>query len=161
MAIIDALTQIYNKKYFLEQLQSEVSNSFAYERDLCLLLFDIDHFKKVNDKYGHQAGDFILAELCKVVQKTVRERDIFARYGGEEFVMILPDTELEPAYQLAERIRAAVESHQFEFGEDSIPITVSIGVKLLTSEMTANKLIEDTDKNLYASKKAGRKRVTK
>lgn len=157
---IDVLTQIYNKRYLLEQFEIEIKNAFLYLRPMSILMFDIDYFKQVNDTHGHLAGDFILFELAKAVKEVLREQDIFARYGGEEFILILPNTLFEDAVQLAERIRSTIETHKFEFDDTVIPTTISIGVSLLGQGMSIEALIESVDKKLYQSKTNGRNCVT-
>ncbi|MGE0174267.1 MAG: diguanylate cyclase [Oligoflexales bacterium] len=161
MATIDAGTQTFNKKYFLESLESEFKFSKSFDRELSLIYFDLDFFKKVNDTYGHNAGDFILKETSSLVKKAVRKDDIFCRFGGEEFVVLLPNTNAKVAYELAERIRKTVEKHAFAFDNVKIKQTLSLGVSQLNKDMTAPKeFLDDADKKLYKSKQTGRNKVT-
>ncbi len=161
MATIDTGTQIFNKKYLLESLESEFKFSRAYNRPLSLIYYDLDHFKKVNDVYGHNAGDYILKETARITGLAIRKDDVFARFGGEEFCIILPGTEAKTAADLAERIRQAVEAHEFCFDDKVMKQTVSLGVTQLDSSMSSPKeFLESADQKLYRSKKEGRNRVT-
>lgn len=161
MATIDGGTQTFNKKYLLESLQSEFKFSRTYARDLSVIYFDLDHFKKVNDTYGHNAGDFILKEISTKVKNSIRKEDIFCRFGGEEFVILLPNTDAKTAYELAERIRVSIENHVFIFSSQNLKQTISLGVSQLNNDMLdPQDLLHDADKKLYQSKKNGRNRVT-
>jgi diguanylate cyclase (GGDEF)-like protein len=160
MTIIDGLTQIHNKRYLLEALEREMIRGRRHERDLAILLFDIDHFKRINDVHGHLAGDFVLKELARIVQSRIRRDEVFARYGGEEFAIILPETSLGGAIALAETLRSKVAEHLFVFQADSIKVTISVGTALLhESDRTANDLIKRADEKLYMAKNSGRNRV--
>jgi diguanylate cyclase (GGDEF)-like protein len=160
MTIIDGLTQIHNKRYLHEALEREIIRGRRHERELSILMFDIDHFKRVNDVHGHLAGDFVLKELARIVQSRIRRDEVFARYGGEEFAIILPETDLEGALQLAETLRQKVAEHAFVFQADTMRVSISIGAALLTeNEKTANELIKRADERLYAAKNGGRNRV--
>jgi diguanylate cyclase (GGDEF)-like protein len=161
MATIDALTQAFNKKYLLEALDSEFKFSRTYSRPLSIIYFDLDHFKNVNDTYGHNVGDFILKETCEVVKSQTRKDDILCRFGGEEFVILLPTTEAPTAYELAERIRKAIETHEFVVDSLKLQQTISAGVAQLTANMnTPTQLLEEADQKLYQSKTNGRNQVT-
>lgn len=169
MATIDAGTQIFNKQYLMDALESEFRYSRTYARDLSLIVYDLDFFKKINDTYGHNAGDYVLRESAALVKGAVRKDDILGRYGGEEFVIILPNTEQKTANDLAERIRAKHEAHvfQFDFEKDGSKKrvdhrqTISIGVAQLKPNIaTAKDLFEVADQKLYHSKQNGRNRVT-
>ena len=127
-----------------------------------LAMFDIDHFKQVNDTYGHQAGDTVLRDLAKNVASLVRVNDVFCRYGGEEFAIILPESSLADATVACEKIRKAIEEFTFSHNGTEIPITISIGVKMLdpgAGDVTPDEMIEAADKLLYAAKQQGRNRV--
>ena len=128
MTIKDGLTDIYNKRYFLEALDREMSRAQRYKRNLSILLFDIDHFKKINDTYGHLAGDHVLQSLAQLVSSRSRREEVFSRYGGEEFVILLPETPMKGAMELANLLRKLVHTHEFEFEGESIPVTISVGV---------------------------------
>jgi diguanylate cyclase (GGDEF)-like protein len=158
MTIFDGLTQIYNKRYALEFLEREVSRAKRHLRPLSLLMMDIDHFKKVNDTYGHLAGDSVLKELAYAVSERIRKEELFARFGGEEFIIILPESDLQGAVRFGEIVKQLVEKHPFSFEEVVIPVTVSIGVANfdpLVHEIAA-KLVEQADNNLYVAKNKGR-----
>jgi len=159
---IDSLTQAFNKRYFLQCLDDELKRCLRYGRQVSLAMFDIDHFKKVNDTYGHQAGDTVLRDLAKNVADLVRVNDVFCRYGGEEFAIILPESSVEDAVIACEKIRSAIESFKFSHDGTPIAITISIGVKTLdpsAGDVTPNQMIEAADKLLYVAKQEGRNRV--
>jgi two-component system, cell cycle response regulator len=160
MTIVDGLTQIHNKRALFEALEKELMRARRYERDLSLLMFDIDFFKRINDQYGHLAGDHVLRELARIVSERIRREEVFARYGGEEFVILLPETPLPGAAALAESLRARVANHPFVFQGERIPVTVSIGTALLgENDKVAADLIQRADEKLYEAKRGGRNRV--
>jgi two-component system cell cycle response regulator len=160
MTIIDGLTQAHVKRYLLEALEKEIIRARRHTRDLCFIMFDIDHFKKINDVHGHLAGDFVLKELARIVQGRIRRDEVFARYGGEEFAIVLPETNLEGARALAEGLREKVEQSRFVFQNESIKVTISIGVSMLTEpDKTSMDLIRNADAKLYEAKRGGRNRV--
>src|SRR6185295_10150347 len=160
MTIIDGLTQAHVKRYLMESLEKEMIRARRHARDLSFIMFDIDHFKKINDFHGHLAGDFVLKELARIVQSRIRRDEVFARYGGEEFAIILPETNMEGAKALADGLREKIESSRFVFQGDNIPVTVSIGVAILTeNDKTALDLIRSADGKLYEAKRSGRNRV--
>lgn len=161
MTNIDAPTQAWNKKYLTEQLQTEFNYSRRSGRDLSVIYFDLDHFKKVNDTYGHAAGDLILKETAGLVKSFIRKDDIFCRFGGEEFVIVLPNTNSKVAQDLAERLRQQIGQHAFKYEGKKIQQTVSLGVSQLNKDMAdADALLADADRKLYLSKTNGRNRVT-
>jgi diguanylate cyclase (GGDEF)-like protein len=159
MTIVDGLTQVHNKRYLFESLEREVIRARRHQRDLCAIMFDIDFFKRVNDRYGHLAGDYVLRELARLVQERIRRDEVFARYGGEEFAIVLPETPLEGAVALAEDLRTRVEEHRFVFQGERMPVTVSIGCAALTEHASASDLLQQADEKLYEAKRAGRNRV--
>jgi len=165
MAITDELTQIYNRRHFHNSLDRELSRSKRYGHPLSLLMLDIDHFKRVNDFYGHQIGDDVLIGLAAIVKSTTREMDVVARYGGEEIAVILPETDGRGAVLNAEKIRGSIETHAFEIHEGkTLKVTVSVGVSCLEQiagkeEGRANKLIKSADEAMYLAKKSGRNQV--
>jgi diguanylate cyclase (GGDEF)-like protein len=160
MMTFDGLTQIFNKRYFHETLEREVSRSRRYGRDLSLILFDIDHFKQKNDTYGHLAGDSILRELSNVVRHKLRREDIFARVGGEEFAVLVPEVALKGALEVAEKIRQVVEKTSFRFEQQVILTTVSLGVAVWAGgEDRPEELYKRADTALYAAKEGGRNRA--
>lgn len=160
MTIVDGLTQVHNKRYLFDALEREVVRARRHGRDLGLLMFDIDHFKQVNDEYGHLAGDSVLKDLVRVVKERIRRDEILARYGGEEFAIILPETKLDGALALAESIRARIAEARFTFQGQVIPISVSIGIAIFDErDRNAAELIQRADEQLYLAKRGGRNRV--
>lgn len=160
MTIKDGLTEIYNKRYFLEALDREMARAQRYSRPLSLLLFDIDHFKKVNDTFGHLAGDHVLQVLAGLISTRARREEVFARYGGEEFVVLLPETTKDGAMELAERLRERVDKYNFLFDGEEIPVTISVGVAAMDEEaITTTEFIKRADKAMYKAKTDGRNRV--
>ncbi len=160
MTICDGLTQINNKRYFLEFLEREMGRCHRYNRSLSLIMFDIDHFKAVNDTHGHLAGDYVLKELAQLIKTRIRKEECFARYGGEEFAVVMPEAGAENARKFAEKARRMVEDHVFTFESKKIPVTISLGVADLTGDTTEpGQFIKLADANLYKAKKAGRNRV--
>ena len=159
MTIIDGLTQIHNKRYLFEALEREITRARRHERALCAVMFDVDFFKRINDHYGHLAGDYVLRELAQLVQSRIRRDEVFARYGGEEFVIILPETLLDGAVALAESLRVKVAEHRFSFQGERIPVTISMGCALMETEDTAAQLIQRVDEKLFEAKRTGRNRV--
>lgn len=160
LTIMDGLTQINNKRYFLEFLEREMGRCHRYNRALSLIMFDIDHFKKINDQSGHLAGDYVLRELASVIRQRIRKEECFSRYGGEEFAVIMPEAGPENARRFAEKIRRMLQDHHFAFEGKDIPVTISIGVADMTGDMTEPlQFIKMADANLYKAKKAGRNRV--
>ncbi|MBI2500857.1 MAG: GGDEF domain-containing protein [Deltaproteobacteria bacterium] len=162
MAVVDALTGAYNKRYFEERLNEEFSYCLRNNVPLSLMMIDIDHFKQVNDSYGHPAGDFILGRVAALAKSIIRNEDIFARYGGEEFVAILKGTDAAGARVLAERLRKLIEESLFQFEENSIQITISIVLSSLLGKNHASheEMVRIADQCLYQSKNAGRNRVS-
>jgi diguanylate cyclase (GGDEF)-like protein len=160
MTIIDGLTQIYNKRYLYEALDRELIRGRRHERELCILMLDIDHFKRINDVHGHLAGDYVLKEVARVIQGRIRRDEVFARYGGEEFAIILPETPLSGAVALAETLRQKVADYSFVFQADSIKVTISLGAALMEeTDRAASDIIKRADEKLYQAKRTGRNRV--
>lgn len=163
LAFRDGLTNLYNHRYFQEILETETARAHRYKKDLCLIFFDIDFFKKVNDSYGHPAGDQVLIALAKQLKVAIRPSDIIARYGGEEFMVILPETNESGMAVLAERLRRAVMGITTEFNEFKINVTISSGGVYFSPDhggITKQNLIDTADRALYMSKKNGRNRFT-
>jgi two-component system cell cycle response regulator len=160
-AVTDGLTRCYNKAYFNQHCEMEVKKSKALGTPLSLILFDLDHFKKLNDTYGHDAGDYTLKELSQLIRNGgVREGDIFARYGGEEFVVLLPHTNLKQAFEIAERLRLLVAEHDFLYDGKKLPVTSSVGVADFRQGVeTGTDLFKRVDAALYKSKEGGRNQV--
>jgi diguanylate cyclase (GGDEF)-like protein len=161
LTIIDALTQIYNQRALLEFLERELVRSARHGRPLAMLMVDIDMFKQVNYDYGHLAGDFALREMASIVNAAVRREDLFARYGGEEFAIVLVESTVKEAREVAERLRKSIEEHIFSYETNPFHVTVSIGIACTTgNEMLSTRdMIHRADANLYAAKRNGRNRV--
>ena len=162
-ALRDPLTRLFNKRYFLDRLDSELKFAHRHQASVSLLMLDIDHFKKVNDTNGHLGGDAVLINLAGILTRAVRNEDVVARFGGEEFAIILRAIPLEPALHLAERLRRLVEQSATPFGGRELRATVSIGVAgyPTTQVDRIEPLIEAADKALYRAKDAGRNRVSR
>lgn len=157
LTTVDGLTQVFNKRYFVETLEREIGRAQRYRRDLSLIMFDIDKFKPINDTYGHLAGDHILKQLAATIKTRIRREDILARYGGEEFAIILPEIDRENAINFAEKIRALVDKASFRFEETRIPVTISIGLASISPETReAEEFIKAADEKLYEAKNRGR-----
>lgn len=157
----DGLTKCYNKIFFNNQLELEVKKCKVTGSPLTLIIFDLDHFKKLNDNYGHDAGDFVLKEKARLIRENgIRQGDIFARYGGEEFCILLPNTNLKQGFEIAERLRKLVEKHEFIYDGKRLPVTASIGVA--DYRMGVNNgtdLFKRADSAVYKSKEGGRNQV--
>jgi two-component system, cell cycle response regulator len=162
LTIIDGLTEIHNKRYLMEFLDREIARSSRHNRPLSLLMLDIDHFKTINDDFGHLGGDFTLRELASRVKGTVRKEELFARYGGEEFTVVLPETTSEGAVMAAERILKVVSQTPFKFEDKVYQVTVSAGVTTTQGEadISPPELIRRSDEKLYEAKNQGRNRVS-
>jgi diguanylate cyclase (GGDEF)-like protein len=160
MTIIDGLTGAHNKRYFLEFLEREIARCARYRRPLSLLMFDIDHFKAINDQHGHLTGDFVLREMSRRLLGRVRREELLARYGGEEFAAVLPETDNNGAKIFGEQIRRMVADEGFEYEGDKFQVTVSVGISTLEGQdMDAMSFIKLADDNLYRAKREGRNRV--
>jgi len=169
LSLTDHLTGLYNKRYFLMRLEEETARARRYKQDLSLIFCDIDHFKSINDNYGHHCGDIILKEVgellgggmgdLKIVSR-LRKSDIIARYGGEEFVVILPETATENAAIAAEKMRKALEDFTFHINSEEISVTMSFGVAGLDDQVKdAEDLIQRADHAMYKAKESGRNQV--
>jgi diguanylate cyclase (GGDEF)-like protein len=157
----DGLTRAFNRKYFDERLDGEFAFALRHNTPLSLLMVDVDHFKSVNDSWGHPAGDAVLVDLAAHVLRVIRTEDVLARYGGEEFAVLSRGIRLVEAVAFGERLRAAIEKHVFKCGAQRIPVTVSIGVAALPSAAIGQPaaLVRAADDALYRAKAAGRNRV--
>lgn len=161
MTIIDGLTEIHNKRYLLEFTAREMARCRRYDRALSLIMFDVDHFKRINDTHGHTAGDYVLRTLAQAVAPRVRTEELFARYGGEEFTIVLPESDLEHAALFAEKVRELIEGTPFTFDGKAIPVTVSLGVGQMSDVLVSpENFLHAVDGALYASKNGGRNRVS-
>ena len=160
MTIIDALTGAHNKRYFIEFLEREIARCSRYGRPLSLLMFDIDHFKQINDTHGHLTGDYVLREMSGRLLGRIRKEELLARYGGEEFACVLPETTHEGALHFGEQIRQIVGGQPFQYEGDTFTVTISVGVATLDGEsMDPLSFIKRADSNLYRAKHEGRNRV--
>lgn len=158
--LIDALTGVNNRRSLETNLQEEVDRHKRYGHPLSLIMFDIDHFKQINDTYGHQCGDSILQAIATLISSSIRKEDTLARYGGEEFCCLLPETTLEAAMILAERFRKKIADHLFLCQEDSVHVTISLGVSTMSSKTTTPELLlKNADDGMYAAKNKGRNRI--
>lgn len=159
MAVTDSLTGLYVRRYFMVKLQEEIHRAERYGKRLSVIMADLDRFKKINDTYGHDAGDRALKTISQFLQKNIRDVDAIARYGGEEFVMLIPDADKEAAYCLAQRLREELGKVKFE---DLPPITISLGIATFPSDSTdIEELIKKADAAMYEAKQKGRNRVVK
>ena len=157
---IDGLTELHNKRYFDEMLEREVSRSSRYERTFSLVIFDLDHFKKINDSFGHLAGDAVLRQLGILIKGRLRRDDVIARVGGEEFALLLPEVDVEGGRQTAEKLREAVDAFDFVFEGSALDVTISAGVAQWVDGVADGKdLLRIADEKLYAAKRNGRNRV--
>jgi diguanylate cyclase (GGDEF)-like protein len=158
---VDGLTQVFNRRYFNEALEREFNRSKRYDRALCLIAFDIDHFKLVNDTHGHLAGDNLLRQLAAAVKPRLRREDIFARTGGEEFGILVPEIPLDGARTTAEKVRRIVEATPLKVDQTMVPVTISLGCAMLGPEdATSEDLYKRADERLYEAKQGGRNRVS-
>ena len=158
-AVIDPLTGCYNRREFESQLKRNIAGATRYQSDLSVFMFDLDHFKRINDTYGHQAGDKVLQDVVSLVQRNIRSGDILARYGGEEFIAILPETGKVKAMELADRLRRKISQKPVSWGGETIRVTASFGVSELTRNADMTRIIQDADTMLYKAKLNGRNTV--
>jgi two-component system, cell cycle response regulator len=161
LSITDHLTHLYNRRYMMDALDIEFRRTLRKKGDLSLMLMDADNFKGVNDTYGHQQGDMVLAALAEAVQVELRSYDIAARYGGEEFAMVLPETSLQAGVTVAERLRKSVQEMAFPPPMEGLVMTISVGVAALPSAGidSPDAMIRAADEALYRAKQNGRNRV--
>lgn len=159
MAVTDGLTNLANRKHLDSMLSEEVQRAQRHNRDLALLMIDIDHFKTINDVHGHLTGDRVLAGMALLLKQRLRSGDRVGRYGGEEFCAVLPETDLPSALSIAENLRALVATSPFPVESKRLAVTVSIGAAGMTSPMQATDLYRAADRKLYQAKNEGRNRV--
>ncbi|MFH1075507.1 MAG: diguanylate cyclase, partial [Pseudomonadota bacterium] len=161
LSTIDELTGLYNRRYFVDALHREFASAVRYNKELVLFMMDLDHFKNVNDTYGHPAGDRMLIEMSRILKEAVRLGDIACRYGGEEFTVILPSTDIKSAALVAERLRRSVEAHKVQHEQHILSITISIGIATISNiqGQQPEELIQLADDALYMAKREGRNRV--
>jgi diguanylate cyclase (GGDEF)-like protein len=158
-ATLDPLTGCYNRREFESQIQRSIADADRHKKPLSVIMFDIDHFKAVNDTHGHPAGDEVLKEISRVVSQSMRKGDTLARYGGEEFVAILPETERDRAIELADRLRLKIQAAQVKTDRGIIKVTASFGIAQRHHQAASSRLIMDADEMLYKAKLNGRNRV--
>jgi diguanylate cyclase (GGDEF)-like protein len=156
LSITDPITRLYNHRYFLQYLDSELQRFQRYGTPFSLIMADIDHFKMFNDKYGHKVGDDVLYRVAEMLKLGAREIDIVARYGGEEFAIVMPSTGISGARRMAERIRKSLDGKKFTVGKYKLGVTISMGVSEIYPKMSNTELIESADQALYAAKDGGR-----
>ena len=160
-AITDGMTRLYLHRYFKQRLLDELKRSARFKRNLAMVMIDVDHFKKFNDTYGHQLGDEVLKKVASIMRRAVRTHDLPVRYGGEEFALVLPETDMQGAVAVAERIRRSIETEYLEQQGKIIKVTASFGVAVFPESATEmDTLIKAADNALYVSKEGGRNRVT-
>lgn len=161
-ATTDPLTQLFNRRQFLDLADRELSRSERKNRPISIIMMDIDHFKSVNDTYGHLIGDQVLVHLADICLKDCRKYDIWARYGGEEFIAMLPETDIGQCNLISERLRKRIADTSMQFGQITLSITVSMGISCIgvDSELNFDELVDQADQALYQSKRGGRNRVT-
>jgi len=158
-ATSDPLTGILNRRAMLEQLKHQEARYHRNKDPFVILLIDLDHFKNVNDTYGHDAGDKALIEVAEHLLKNTRNQDVVSRWGGEEFLILLPDTGLQGGSVLAEKVRQDIQAHDFTAGEKSVRLTLSMGIAAYREGMTLTGCIKAADAALYRAKRRGRNRV--
>lgn len=160
----DMMTKLKLKYYFFNILTDKIDAAFTANTPLCVLMFDIDHFKNFNDTYGHACGDYVLQTVAKIIKSNIRSEDMASRYGGEEFTVMLPDTSKDEAFQVAERIRKVIEDYDFVYERQYVKVTISCGISECSVEenpvSSAKVLVDQADKALYVSKRNGRNQVT-
>ncbi len=157
LAVTDSLTNVHTRRYFLERFDEEIKRAAAKKIKLSFLMLDVDHFKRVNDQYGHLTGDHVLKEVALIIKESIREIDIAGRYGGEEFCVVLPDTDLEGALLVAERIRKATEQRLIKAYDTAIKVTLSIGISTYPANgKQIEELMDKADWSLYRAKAHGR-----
>jgi len=158
-SIYDELTGVFNRRFFYEAIKSQISGSQRYKHSCSVILCDIDHFKRINDRYGHDAGDKMLVAFSALLQKQIRQSDVFARLGGEEFVFFLPETNAEAVFEIALRLQQCVRELVLDYSGMELRITASFGVSTLLEGQTVDELIKNADDALYRAKEGGRNLV--
>ena len=164
MSSTDMMTHLKLKYYFFNLLTEAIDSAFLKNQNLAVLMFDIDFFKKFNDTYGHECGDFVLITVADLIRKNLRDSDVASRYGGEEFTVLLPNTGKKEAVLVAERIRSTIDEHDFVYNNQHLHVTISVGVSVFDVEKnlvsSPNEFVNQADQGLYMSKSNGRNKVT-
>lgn len=164
IASLDMMTHLKLKYYFFDYLLKAIDSAFLKDENIAVLMFDIDFFKKLNDTYGHECGDFVLITVANIIKKSLRDADVASRYGGEEFTVLLNNTAKDGAMLVAERIRSSIESYDFVYNESHFHVTISVGVSVFDAKTnlvnSPNHFVNQADQALYMSKRNGRNRVT-
>ncbi len=155
-AVLDPLTNCYNRRAFSTFIENDIAYAQRCNNELSVIMVDLDDFKQINDIYGHLAGDAVLKETSSLIHTLVRKSDYLVRFGGEEFVLVLPDTGLYNAVQLAEKLRKKIEAHQVNIGDQSIRVTASFGVASLENKTDGRRLLQEADERMYTAKMAGK-----
>jgi diguanylate cyclase (GGDEF)-like protein len=158
-AVIDSLTKCYNRRALYNFLEHDIANAARHEESLSAIMLDIDHFKKINDTYGHQAGDKVLRQISEIMLTTIRKSDYVVRYGGEEFLQILPNTNLLSALSTAERLRKKINDHKITINNQIINVTASFGVAEWQNDFDKYSFLQKADEMLYKAKFSGRNNV--
>ncbi len=162
MAVQDRMLEIFRRDYLLEKLEEEFRSAKISQGEISMAFLDLDKFKSINDTFGHDAGDTVLKEVCKVIKPLLRPTDVFGRYGGEEFCIIMPQLGLDQAYAFSEKVRTSVQAARIDYEGTTIPITVSIGVASYAPSMAASMdLVKLADSLVYESKSGGRNKVSR
>ncbi len=160
LSVLDGLTNIYNRRYLEQRLSKEIAYARRHKKEVTMFLLDLDFFKRLNDTYGHQAGDFVLQKVSDTITSTLREYDVVARYGGEEFAVILPGTSRNAGASIGERLRVKIGSTEFVYKDKRLPVTISVGVASFPVDAASpDELIAAADKALYKAKDQGRNQV--
>ena len=160
MSILDGLTSCHNKRYLLDFLDREIASAGRYKLPLCVVMADIDHFKKVNDEWSHLAGDAVLKDVSSRLRARMRRDDLVSRYGGEEFCFVLTNTALDGGFVFAESVRRLIENTPCQYGDAVIPVTMSFGIgELNESDRSPGDILRRADENLYIAKRTGRNKV--
>ena len=155
----DYLTQVYNRRGIHKELENACTHYHTDNKNFSLIICDIDYFKKINDNYGHIAGDEVLKKVASEIKSIIRKDDVLARWGGEEFLVLLPNASMKAAYKVGEKIRKSIENTSFKYNKHTIAMTVSIGVAEKDNELPISDIISQADAHMYAAKKEGRNTV--
>ena len=160
-SIVDDLTGVHNRRFLNDSLDHEIAFASRHEQPLCLMLLDIDRFKSINDRFGHQAGDALLKQIAERIADALRSEDVFARLGGDEFAIVTRGLELRDVVEAADRLRVLIAGNIFHWQENGVECTISVGGSLLTGResLDANALLKRADRNLYRAKESGRNRI--